>query len=175
MTEEEQASIREWAESRVIDRSQKTRPLADVIAEARRKTMTKADELKALANRCERDEPSRELDGSIAAALGLEHGPWETVYVETRSIRSGAERAPAYTTSLDAAVSLVPAGSFWLRKSQYAMTCACEATDKNGWFVHIDGKGARPALALCAAALRARAALPIDGAEPQAAKVRTSR
>jgi hypothetical protein len=28
-------AIREWAESRVIDRSGKTRPLADVIAEAR--------------------------------------------------------------------------------------------------------------------------------------------
>ena len=35
MTDKERASIREWAESRVIDRSQKTRPLADVIAEAR--------------------------------------------------------------------------------------------------------------------------------------------
>lgn len=35
MTEEERALLRKWVESRAIDRSQKTRPLADVIAEAR--------------------------------------------------------------------------------------------------------------------------------------------
>lgn len=43
MTEEERASLREWAESRVIDRSQKTRPLADVIAEARARAALLAD------------------------------------------------------------------------------------------------------------------------------------
>ena len=43
MTEEEWASFREWAESRVIDRSQKTRPLADVIAEARARAALPTD------------------------------------------------------------------------------------------------------------------------------------
>ena len=40
MTDKERAAIREWAESRVIDRSQKTSPLADVIAEARARLLT---------------------------------------------------------------------------------------------------------------------------------------
>ena len=40
MTDKERASLREWAESRVIDRSQKTRSLADVIAEARARLLT---------------------------------------------------------------------------------------------------------------------------------------
>ena len=40
MTDKERASLRNWAESRVIDRSQKTRPLADVIAEARAALLT---------------------------------------------------------------------------------------------------------------------------------------
>ena len=40
LTADELASLRNWAESRVIDRSQKTRPLADVIAEARAALLT---------------------------------------------------------------------------------------------------------------------------------------
>ena len=40
LTADELASLRNWAESRVIDRSQKTRPLADVIAEARARLLT---------------------------------------------------------------------------------------------------------------------------------------
>ena len=40
MTDKERASLREWADSRVIDRSQKTRSLADVIAEARARLLT---------------------------------------------------------------------------------------------------------------------------------------
>ena len=47
MTEEEWASFREWAESRVIDRSQKTRPLADVIAEARARAALLTDSAEA--------------------------------------------------------------------------------------------------------------------------------
>ena len=43
LTADELASLRNWAESRVIDRSQKTRPLADVIAEARARAALPTD------------------------------------------------------------------------------------------------------------------------------------
>ena len=47
LTADELASLRNWAESRVIDRSQKTRPLADVIAEARARAALLTDSAEA--------------------------------------------------------------------------------------------------------------------------------
>jgi hypothetical protein len=67
------------------------------------------------------------------------------------------DAAPAYTESLDAAMTLVPEGSVWLRKSPETMSIYTPPTNEKVWAHHIDGKGATPALALTAAALRARA------------------
>lgn len=116
--------------------------------------------LQDLAERIEAaDGPDRELDGDIAEAVGAvppfvhrrdspEWGSWS----------GGRDHwdAPAYTGSLDAAVTLVPEGySFNL------------GNDVRGWAdVWFDvpvydgkpyeGRAATPALALCAASLRAR-------------------
>jgi hypothetical protein len=59
--------------------------------------MTKADELNALADRCEREEPSLELSEAIARWFRQNDYEW------------WRERAggTGFTTSLDAAVSLV--------------------------------------------------------------------
>lgn len=101
--------------------------------------MSKVDELLALADRCEAaSEGSLSLENDIAAAL---------------------DRYPRedWTRSLDAALSLVPEGLDWavdvlngkpgatvfLQRSTESFQCLEAAT---------------PALALCAAALRARAA-----------------
>ena len=66
---------------------------------------------------------------------------------------------PHYTASLDAAMTLVPEGFDWLRKDFRTMTVVMPAADQKAWGRHIDATGATPALALCAAALRARDAL----------------
>jgi hypothetical protein len=57
-----------------------------------------------------------------------------------------ASRVPFYTASLDAAVTLVPDGCGWMVMKNVAKV--------GRW----PKRGATPALALCAAALRARAA-----------------
>lgn len=113
-------------------------------------------------------EGSRELDAEIALAVGYHCQPdgygegdaWTTP--EGRSLpsigRMGA-RPPAFTTSIDAALSLVPEGwrvdelsesqrgRFWsmLRPREY----------KEGLF-YVTDEGASFALAICIAALRAR-------------------
>jgi hypothetical protein len=103
--------------------------------------MTKADELNALADRCEREEASLDLDGAIAIAC-------ERPFFK-----------PArYTTSLDAAVTLVPEGMEW------TITHKNRDLDRPSVFVgrSLDWSSedaSTPALALCAAALRARASL----------------
>lgn len=105
-----------------------------------------------LANRCETEEPSRELDHCIWWAL--------------RPNVTGEEPPPSYTTSLDAAVTLVPDQWAWFVEwigapftegmarlwipGQRTLNLATEQ-------VHVEAK--TPALAICAAALRARAAM----------------
>lgn len=105
-----------------------------------------------LADRCEREEPSRELDAAIARFLAGNFYEWW-------KNRPG----PAdFTTSLDAAVTLVPNNADWW-----------EIYYERGWVrgpVRAEVKwhrvreetrafAATPALALCAAALRARASM----------------
>jgi len=102
--------------------------------------------LLTLAERCEQAAgPDRELDWQIAIAYNVAKGRY-------------------YTGSLDAAVTLVPEGCDWHCQSNPSVS-ACWASvspkklglELRGW-----GSGMRrastPALALCAAALRARAA-----------------
>jgi hypothetical protein len=129
--------------------------------------MTDRTTLLALAARCEQAAgPDRELDQDIsrvllpAAAEGIARsrygwsyrvfGPfgWDDEWLETLP----------FTRSLDAAVTLVPEGHEWLRKNPQTMTVYREPDDLKEWAQHIDARAATSALALCAAALRARAA-----------------
>jgi hypothetical protein len=107
--------------------------------------MTDPTALLALADRCEQAAgPDYELDLAIWTSLVILSG--------FRPSRTD------YTASLDAAVTLVPEGHEWLRKSGQCMTVYRVPADPKEWARHIDARGATPALALCAAALRARAA-----------------
>ena len=111
--------------------------------------MTKADELNALADRCEREEASRALNEAIERALH-KRGPFPMT-------------TPPYTTSLDAAVSLVPEE---FKRSWSAGDNSGEAQVFARLGYEHEATGLTPALALCAAALRARAALSqTDGEE----------
>lgn len=114
-----------------------------------------------LAERCEKAEgPDRELDAGIALAIG-----WRDcipcAFNGVKHRMGGILNAPAYTASLDAAMTLVPEGYHWQagvgieteyghRDKAYAW---CSQEDCGELSV-----AATPALALCAAALRARAA-----------------
>jgi hypothetical protein len=122
-----------------------------------------------LATRCEQAEgPDRSLDTEIARSLGwgcvmqdpqagLRWYCWKEFY------RSGDWISlPNYTASLDAALTLVPEG--WrLRQMAFSAPCA----DDRKWHLNLHGgkvgeetfvgRGSSPALALCAAALRAHA------------------
>ena len=117
--------------------------------------MTDRATLLALEKRCEQAVgPDRKLDariyiwitgGSAADADYAATDPDVTC------------NPPRYTASLDAAVTLVPDGHEWLRKNEICMTVYREPDDLKEWARHIDARAATPALALCAAALRARA------------------
>ena len=126
-------------------------------------------DIDALAARCEREEASRELDIHIAERLGW----WRINRRINGSVvglfRGRTRTVPPYTTSIDAAVTLVPSTCCW----QVQMDICYEPTALvYGHDIHKDCNGASPALALCAAALRARAALAGDGAPADPPKVR---
>ena len=100
-------------------------------------------------------EPSRRLDAEIARTEG-----W-TGFSDYWLSPSGQQRQfhpPAYTSSIDAALTLVPEGYLWQLKRGFEATATV-------WSVMIDyddqhpvpfGASMRPAIALCIAALRAR-------------------
>ncbi len=127
--------------------------------------------------------PDREVDAEIAAALrvGTEHG-WALRYPAWIAAKDGRVHlekngpsfaAPAFTASLDAAMSLVPEGwriwtaDFSIEGRFVWMLCGPKLT----WITHEDGSreggedwyqsgvAATPALALVSASLRARAAM----------------
>ena len=114
--------------------------------------MTTPEALNALADRVEREEPSFELDSTIYEdALPVE---------EKRRIVD----LPAYTTSLDAAVTLVPEGWFWRVGytpifNGWAHVSRTHADHCVRKYEHLSSVARNPTLALTAAALRARAAL----------------
>lgn len=112
--------------------------------------------------------PDRALDGLIAAAVGVEHGPRETVHLESRSYSIFDEVAPRYTESIDAAMTLMPDG-VWLDIG----TGTQKAAPSYHWpvvTVGLQSDGSRIwrgqlktiPLALCKAALQARAELTPD-------------
>ncbi len=121
----------------------------------------KRDTLLALADRCEREEPSHRLDDAIWIAVeGID------THVETPAFKMGNPpnrkrmAIPHYTTSLDAAVTLRPDGFAWNAGEERARGFASlTGEDHRHCF---DTRAKTPALAFCAAALRARAALAGD-------------
>jgi hypothetical protein len=134
------------------------------------------EKLEELALRCEAATgPDRELDCEILAAIDWRETDWEqgdrTVreMVKKRGIAAFEKSAgdvlstwrhlPRLTASLDAAMSLVPEG-WWLHSMLGRSTC--EKTDvvlavSGAEEVAAHACSATPALALTAAALRARA------------------
>lgn len=137
-----------------------------------------------LAARIERaDGPDRALDAEIALAAG--YRTWPDGYGEGSEwedpkgnrlprVRGFGAQPPHFTGSLDAAMQLVPEGWNWLvRKDVGERTAFANVSAQNAnnvcdtWnaetaalvgdgFGHNYARGATPAQALCAAALRAR-------------------
>jgi hypothetical protein len=156
--------------------------------------MTRAEELLALAARVEAlSGPDRDLDAEIAVAVSGDAGAWvvrpspQSVFAHLpgwyRTSDDKSHQAPAYTASLDAAMTLVPEGWAVDRLSMWPAS-PDEASNKGGpqstamlvgtsinrrggsMFWGHGGKDGRaeataatPALALMAANLRALAAL----------------
>ncbi len=118
----------------------------------------KAEALTALADRVEREEPSRYLDADIEEA--------ERGYATAEPLY--------YTTSIDAAVTLVPEGAEWDLTTLYGVARVAVGLNMDEGPHYASHEGGRLPMAICAAALRARAALsPTDGANPAPPKVRT--
>ena len=124
-------------------------------------------DLSALIERVESGAGAdRSIDGEVFIALSAEcqaagrvdhlcgvvgwwpkDGPYES-----------ARNVPAYTSSLDAVLSLIEAklpGWRWLRKHPATMTVYQPSDYYKSWSRHFDGYSAQPARALLAAALRA--------------------
>lgn len=115
----------------------------------------KKNALLALAEQCERaEQPEREIDRAIAEALNLDQ------------FYSCGSRRWKLTGSLDAAMTLKPLGARIVALTEEISVPAAPAR----WFAKLGNaerpggmptvQAATPALALCAAALRARAATP---------------
>lgn len=145
-------------------------------------------ELLALAERCEAaTDADRRLDAEIAAACrffpanmgfvwkaGLRANVPEVGRVECHTnLGTGGPHyaAPKFTASLDAAMTLVPANSLWCTgdgiEGPFARLCIPVGIGYLGG--EQDARYANtPALALCAAALRARATIPAASTRPHA-------
>lgn len=142
--------------------------------------MTARSDLAALIQRVEAAEgPSRELDAEIACFLRgytihADTDPKAGWFAYWLGEPEGSECVncrewPAYTASLDAAASLVPSGCLYMARTLWdgggetASGCATvtqySAAPDRMWVWDYSGNAATPALALCAAALRARQAM----------------
>lgn len=123
--------------------------------------MTDRAALLALAKRCEQAAgPDRELDNAILIALGYSWRGMAYLHDDDNHVLKGST---FFTKILDAAVTLVPEGCDWHCQSNPSVS-ACWASVSPMKFdskLQEWGSGMRrastPALALCAAALRARA------------------
>jgi hypothetical protein len=113
-----------------------------------------------LAARCEAAEgPDRELDALISVAVDDGCGiRWHDLWFFTFATGNSP---PLYTASLDAALTLLPPGSLWaggsMEEGPFARLLWPRA---DGTYVgnYLEITATTPALALCAAALRAKAA-----------------
>ena len=130
--------------------------------------MTDRKALLELGDRCEREEPSRELDEAIALACGWEShkAAWGLVWWRKIGAPDWEMSCPRFTTSLDSAATLVPPNS-WRetngpRKYIHIPSPApnfwrCEITTWEGTARDHIGWAKSEAMAICAAALRALA------------------
>lgn len=95
-------------------------------------------------------EGSRELDAEIFEAWSGKSAYHDARGFSGATVRKMIQGLPAYTTSIDAALTLVPDGLFYELRSQYRTACI----RKRGR-VTDSAKAATIPLALCIAALRA--------------------
>ena len=122
--------------------------------------MSKQNTLQVLAEDCKwATGPDRELDGDLAEALQVGGNPWKHDGDGWISVHGFGCQAAMFTQSLDAALTLVPEGWRWaVSTTNDDSPCAFgHSPDKSFWIE--DTPAATPALALCAFALRARAAI----------------
>src|SRR5688572_1658024 len=117
-----------------------------------------------LADRCEQTTgPDRRLDADIHCALNPEFHVDERDSGVIFVVKNLDERggfytgAKAYTASLDAAMTLMPEGWLW-QVNLWANGASAECASVKPYEPCGRYQAATPALALCAAALRARAA-----------------
>lgn len=120
--------------------------------------MTTAAEFLALVDRCEREEPSRELDCEIAKAVGWTYNPKNLPGAPWKDAADRVEWTPPwFSFSLDAAVTLVPEGVEWNLTNLYGIAMSEVGLNfSDGNWQTSRHKGGHLALAICAAALRAR-------------------
>ena len=113
-------------------------------------------------------EGSRELDAEIWLHSGDRYAG---IYKDSRIINADRDyrlsRAPTYTTSIDAALTLVPEGCAFYRLNQYSEGAnlqpwgwGAHVRKPNTW-IEVGESRATAALALCIAALKARAAIEV--------------
>lgn len=120
--------------------------------------MTREAELIALAERVGvATGPDRELEWRISEALQLpERWPTSSLWPPFAPGSRFDKRIPPYTSSLDAAMTLVPEGEgFELLTMHGKPTAFVSAGNTIDWCDGNCVEAATPALALCAAALRA--------------------
>ena len=101
--------------------------------------------------------PDREVDARIAAAVGLPHGTLTFGEDGGKVYRSVVEIAPRYSESIDAALSLVPPGYYWSFDSRGCAIVSDKEPRLEPGAVGTCLGHQSPAIALCIAALRARA------------------
>ena len=116
----------------------------------------------------------RELDAEIwlACTPGATRDKWSYVHRatgrectvdETRNATDRLIIVPSYTTSIDAALTLLPEGNDWsLFFDNGAALAGCQPASEDGCDI-TDTPGATPALALLAAILSARQAADTEG------------
>lgn len=137
------------------------------------------DDLLALAERVEKlTGPDREVDKEIwlATSEGVTRNRWSYTHAatgrvcevdETREESGGLIIVPAFTSSIDAAVMLAPAGQILVRTGG----AKPDFTGHTQPYAHIDCEGpldseawaATMPLAMCAAALKARSKSSTEG------------
>lgn len=116
--------------------------------------------LAALADRIEREGPSRELDCDVALACG-----WTVHFGDNWIGPRGEIVTLAFTSSIDAAATLMPVGfaalMAWSERGAICNISRLHLGEIAGqeWFEAGRKETPSPAAALCAACLRARAAL----------------
>lgn len=115
-------------------------------------------------------EGNADLDGEISEIEWRQAGSPDVKHIGgglmVSSRQSMEFQAPRYTTSLDAALTLVPEGMYWFVDSDFRTSSPQAGVSRMDDEEYIFGaKASTPALALSAAGLKARAAMEKEGAD----------